>query len=307
MNKKSNFYFGDKVKFSYNGRTIYGTVLKVNKKTLTINTAVGRFRATSNRLIQVKQDEWDLNFRNKWSLSDDMTITDPKNKLFKIGDSVNFNYKKEYILGVVEKINRKTIRVNSEHGRFRVSPSLLEKSPFQNKIKQKPIKTRNWSNTTELDYKISNTTRITNLSENILSQVQSITKELAKALNERKDREISIFSNKLISTLCLFYDIPLIKIHTGGKRILRRRNQMLGVHRTRDLGENTQRSSISVFSKTAKKQQYVKPKTFLKTLTHEFIHHYDRYNLKLIHLYHTKGFDKRVATVYNQLKIAVTY
>jgi len=308
MNNQCVFYFGDKVKFLYKGRTIYGIVKKINRKSVTINTVLGRFRVTSNGLVHVNISEWNLNSKNQPFFSTEIRQYGQNNDLFKIGDKVNFTYKGELVYGVVEKINRKTIRVQSQIGRFRASPSRLnlESSSIQDKIKPRPKEVRKWSNTQQSDYNISNMSRIAEIPYSLLEQTHNITRLLTRALNERNDFEISKYSNELISILSMSYKLPTVKIHTGGKRIINRRNQMLGVHRTRDLGKKTQRSSISVFSRTAKRQQYVKPKTFLRTLIHEFMHHFDRYNLELVYEYHTKGFYNRVTTVYNQLKVVIT-
>ena len=308
MNNQSVFNFGDKVKFLYKGRTIYGIVKKVNKKSRTINTALGRFKVTPNGLVHVNTSEWNLNSNYQFFSSTEIRQHDQNNASFQIGDKVNFTYKGELIFGIVEKINRKTIRVQSQFGRFRTSPSRLslEKSPTQDKISLRPKEIQKWTNTKQSDYKKSNMSRITEIPNSLLEQTHNLTRLLVKALNEENDLKISKYSNELIDILSTNYKLPPVKIHTGGKRIMNRRNQMLGVHRTRDLGKKAQRSSISVFSRTAKRQQYVKPKTFIKTLIHEFIHHYDRYNLELVYEYHTKGFYKRVSTVHNQLKGKIT-
>ncbi len=80
----------------------------------------------------------------------------------------------------------------------------------------------------------------------------------------------------------------------------RRGGQYYGVYRTR--GEQDTRHSISVYSRTAKTQKYVAPKTFLRTLIHEWGHHYDKHKLKLNSTFHTKGFYDRMNVIYNQLK-----
>ncbi|MHA1260008.1 MAG: hypothetical protein ACTSRO_10285, partial [Candidatus Heimdallarchaeaceae archaeon] len=61
----------------------------------------------------------------------------------------------------------------------------------------------------------------------------------------------------------------------------------------------------SVYSRTAKTKKFVAPKTFLRTLIHEWAHHFDKYKLGLTYTYHTKGFYRRANTIYNQLKLAI--
>ncbi|MHA2244784.1 MAG: hypothetical protein ACXADY_07415 [Candidatus Hodarchaeales archaeon] len=232
-----------------------------------------------------------------------------KNNVFKVGDKIRFRYKGKSHSGTVEKINRKTITIKGEIGRFRAHPNRLShndgSTPSETKAKPKQKRSRKWTEDQKSDYQVSNKSKIEPVPEDQLIQVHSTIKQLATALTESNDKEINKKANELISNLTNLYRLPKIKIHTGGKRMANKNRQILGVHRTRDQGKKTQRSSISVFSRTAKRQQYVKPKTFIRTLVHEFIHHYDRYELKLDHEYHTRGFYQRVTTIYNQLKTKI--
>lgn len=232
-----------------------------------------------------------------------------KTNIFKVGDQIRFIYKGKSHSGTVEKINRKTITIKGEIGRFRAHPHRLSHndSPAPSEAKSKPKQTRRrkWTKAQKSDYYVSNTSKIAPVPEDLLIQVHRIIKRLAAALAGSNDNEINQKSNELISNLTNLYHLPKIKIYTGGKRIANQNRQILGVHRTRDQGKKTQRSSISVYSRTAKRHQYVKPKTFIRTLVHELIHHYDRYELKLTHEYHTRGFYKRVTTIYNQLKTSI--
>ena len=76
--------------------------------------------------------------------------------------------------------------------------------------------------------------------------------------------------------------------------------QYYGVYRTN--GKQKKKYSTSVYSRTAKNQKYIAPKTFLRTLIHEWGHHYDKHKLGLNNTYHTRGFYERVNTIYEQLK-----
>ncbi len=76
-----------------------------------------------------------------------------------------------------------------------------------------------------------------------------------------------------------------------------------GVHRTRDLGGENMRASVSVYSRDKNGVDLVKDSDFLKTLVHEWIHHWDRFSHKITHEYHTKGFYARVKTIHDQIKL----
>ncbi|MCE7739736.1 MAG: hypothetical protein GPJ50_10185, partial [Candidatus Heimdallarchaeota archaeon] len=119
--------------------------------------------------------------------------------------------------------------------------------------------------------------------------------------NNGDEEAINNYANETLAELNRTYRLPHLRVYTGGKRRLTRRGgQYYGVYKTR--GGEDQRHSISVYSRTAKTRKYVAPKTFLRTLIHEWGHHYDRYKLKLAHTYHTKGFYERLNAIYSKLK-----
>ncbi len=295
----------DKVKFTFKRQIIYGIVIKFNKKTISVKTRLGSFRVTPSALNHVSEPEWNSNINIITPKPKESEYSSQKTNIFKVGDKIRFIYKGKSHSGTVEKINRRTITIQGELGRFRAHPNRLSHhdSPIsEDKAKPKKKRSRERTKSQKSDYNVSNTSIIAPIPDPTLIQVQTTIEWLVTALTEGNANGIKLNSNELISKLVNLYHLPKIKIHTGGKRITNQNRQILGVHRTRDQGKKTQRSSISVFSRTAKRQQYVKPKTFLRTLVHEFIHHYDRYNLKLTYEYHTKGFYQRVTTIYNQLK-----
>lgn len=59
---------------------------------------------------------------------------------------------------------------------------------------------------------------------------------------------------------------------------------------------------ISIANKTAVRGQTLASKTFLDTLLHEWLHHYDTYKLKLRSI-HSKGFYLRLNDLKNKLQI----
>jgi hypothetical protein len=58
---------------------------------------------------------------------------------------------------------------------------------------------------------------------------------------------------------------------------------------------------ISVWMRTAQKEQVVKFRTFLRTLVHEVCHHLDYEYFKLAETFHTEGFYKRESTMMKEL------
>ncbi len=58
---------------------------------------------------------------------------------------------------------------------------------------------------------------------------------------------------------------------------------------------------ITVWMRTAKREEVVAPKTFLRTLFHEVAHHLDYTYLRLPHSFHTMGFYQRESSLVKQL------
>jgi len=211
---------------------------------------------------------------------------------------VSFPYKGKILHGSIVRKNKKTITVKTESHTFRVPYSLL--TPTMKPPKPK-TKTRNWSASQAKDYIKSLETTINSLPRGNAKVLQVAVKFLAEALNNGDEEAINNYANETLAELNRTYKLPHLHVYTGGKRRLTRRGgQYYGVYKTRG-GEN-QRHSIAVYSRTAKTKKYVAPKTFLRTLIHEWGHHYDKHQLKLAHTYHTKGFYERLNAIYSKLK-----
>lgn len=217
---------------------------------------------------------------------------------------VSFPYKGETLTGTVIRLNRKTVTVETETFTFRVPYSILTpklEPPKPKAKKQTGKKPREWSKTQAADYQKSLSTIINPITTKKLTSLHIAVKMLSDALKNGEENAINEFTNEMIAELNLIYKLPHLKVFTGGKRRMTRSGgQYYGVYRTR--GSQETRHSISVYSRTAKTQKYVAPKTFLRTLIHEWGHHYDKHKLKLNSTFHTKGFYDRMNIIYNQLK-----
>ena len=217
---------------------------------------------------------------------------------------VSFPYKDETLTGFVIRLNRKTVTVETENLTFRVPYSLLTpklKPPKPKITKKGSTKAREWSQTQSVDYQKSLSTMINPITKKRLKSLHIAVKLLSDALKNGEEEAINEFTNEMIAELNLIYKLPHLRVYTGGKRRMTRSGgQYYGVYRTR--GSQEAKHSISVYSRTAKTQKYVAPKTFLRTLIHEWGHHYDKHKLKLKSTFHTKGFYNRLNTIYDQLK-----
>lgn len=129
---------------------------------------------------------------------------------------------------------------------------------------------------------------------------QSEFENLMSATEDLKDRQVK--AQKFCDYLCSIANIPQLEVKVVNKP-QPSTNDSMGRTRSKVLGTYTQgREVITMYNLTAKQQKVVAIKTFVGTLLHEFIHHYDIYYLKLPTSYHTKGFYMRLSDLQNKCK-----
>ena len=106
-------------------------------------------------------------------------------------------------------------------------------------------------------------------------------------------------SQALVNALCEQLRFPSAKINVLERRPHNNYGELHGlyepVERTRP------RAKIYVWMRTAKRQQVVAFKTYLRTLMHEFCHHLDFEYYKLADSFHTQGFFQRESSIVKQL------
>ncbi len=212
-----------------------------------------------------------------------------------VGKTVSFGYKGVEISGLVKRINKKTYTVITSNGSYYVPfASIIGWPTLKPKIRKK------WSNSQKCDYLVSKTATI-KVNQEEISNVLNFVNDLGLALISGEEEHIHQNANHIVNSLNKIYNLPPSPVYTRGKRTIFRRSQIHGLHKTW-INQGREKTSISVFSRTAKRCQFVKPKTFLNTLLHEWIHHYDKFFLKIEHLFHTSGFYNRLNTIYKVLK-----
>jgi hypothetical protein len=97
--------------------------------------------------------------------------------------------------------------------------------------------------------------------------------------------------------LCRALRVRLPNVKVRGARPLDSTGELHGLFTTGPSREDC----IQVWMLTAKRQQVVKFKTFLRTLVHEVCHHLDYVFLKLRDSFHTDGFFQRESSLMHQL------
>lgn len=205
------------------------------------------------------------------------------------------------------KINVPYSRLNVGGGTQTSRASPVEPAP------KKP----SWATTPTDDenYKRSNALDIPEIPRSLLVPMQNGVKRMAGCIDDMKSRQKSIVdpsrlendpmfikgqecvedeAQSLLDRLNDHYGTPQNYIDVSGKRRSTGRGELRGYYKPGS-------TKIRVYPYTRAKQQVVAAKTFLRTVVHEWNHHYDEKKLDLNSI-HTAGFYSRTGKIYNQLK-----
>lgn len=123
---------------------------------------------------------------------------------------------------------------------------------------------------------------------------------LMNSTDELQDRQRR--AQQFCDYLCKIAKIPLVEVKVVN-RPQPSTSDGQGRTRSKTLGTySVGREVITMYNLTAKQKKVVAIKTFINTLLHEFIHHYDIYYLNFPTSYHTKGFYMRLSDLQNKCK-----
>ena len=92
---------------------------------------------------------------------------------------------------------------------------------------------------------------------------------------------------------------PAVEVHVFERRPHNAEGELQGLYEPDEVTGGTAR--ISVWMRTARKEQVVKFRTFLRTLVHEVCHHLDYELYKLPETFHTQGFYTRESALMREL------
>ncbi|MDQ2963843.1 MAG: hypothetical protein M3R31_11905 [Pseudomonadota bacterium] len=98
----------------------------------------------------------------------------------------------------------------------------------------------------------------------------------------------------LIDALAAGYCVPNVRVRVLAKRPADGYGELHGLYEPEDDGTPPR---ITVWMRTAQKQQVVAFKTFLRTVIHELCHHLDYELFALEETFHTDGFYKRESSL----------
>lgn len=128
----------------------------------------------------------------------------------------------------------------------------------------------------------------------IQSSVTAVKQELAAG----RQNALQARCDSMLNDLCVQFRIPPVTVEVLKCRPADDNYEWHGYYDATADGELPQ---IKVWMRTAKRQQLVAFKTFLRTLLHEFCHHLDYELIKLEDSFHTEGFYKRENSLFRQL------
>lgn len=120
---------------------------------------------------------------------------------------------------------------------------------------------------------------------------------LKKALESGSRTKTEVYAQKLVTSLCILFKVPKVKIKVLAKRPSKSWGELHGLYEL----EEGERPVITVWMRTAVRKDVVSYRTFLRTILHEIIHHLDYALLKLEDSFHTEGFYKRESSLLKQL------
>ena len=118
---------------------------------------------------------------------------------------------------------------------------------------------------------------------------------LADALEGGNHRQTQRQAQALITAIVRTLGIRPLKVIVLERRPSATWGELQGLY------EPGEPDRITVWMRTAKRQQVVAFKTFLRTLLHELGHHLDYEFLHLADTFHTEGFFKRESNLFHQL------
>ncbi len=129
--------------------------------------------------------------------------------------------------------------------------------------------------------------------------LQTTALEIKHVLPQANVIAVETCCQNLSDHLCTELKTSKARIHVLERRPHNNYGELHGLYEPVDIGRA--RGQIYVWMRTAKRQQVVAFKTFLRTLIHEFCHHLDYEYFKLADSFHTQGFFQRESSIYKQL------
>ncbi len=118
---------------------------------------------------------------------------------------------------------------------------------------------------------------------------------IAEALAAEDRSRVEAASQRLVDLLCAALEVPTLRLEVRGIRPRNSSGELHGLYTPATSRHS--RDRVQVWMRTARRQQVVAFKTFLRTVLHELCHHLDYELLRLPRSFHTTGFYKRESSL----------
>jgi hypothetical protein len=128
--------------------------------------------------------------------------------------------------------------------------------------------------------------------------LQLIASALSRALKNEDKRKITQLCREIASGICSQLKVQVVRVRVLAQRPSDEWEELHGLYEPE---ENEHPATITVWMRTAQRQQVVAYRTFLRTLLHELCHHLDYEHLGLDESFHTAGFYQRESDLLRQL------
>lgn len=132
---------------------------------------------------------------------------------------------------------------------------------------------------------------------NRAAELVPLTQDVQRALEAEDQKALRRASQRLVSEICAHCKVRAPEVKVLARRPSHDWGELHGLYEL-DPGE---RAELTVWMRTAKREQVVAFRTYLRTLLHELLHHLDFTFLKLPESFHTEGFYQRESSLFRQL------
>ncbi len=128
-------------------------------------------------------------------------------------------------------------------------------------------------------------------------RIRPVIIKLKKSLEENKRRDVAKYASEICRLVCKGLDTEALIVKISSKRPSSSTEELHGLYEWTE-GEAP---VLTVWMKTAVKEQVVAFKSFIRTVLHELCHHLDYTYFDLDDSFHTEGFFKRESSLYKQI------
>jgi hypothetical protein len=139
---------------------------------------------------------------------------------------------------------------------------------------------------------------ITQVALNRRHGLQARVAALRVALEAGRCRQVASDSRALLTDLTERLEVPRVRVKVLAVRPHDDWGELHGMY---EPGEARRMACVTLWMRTAKRQQVVAFRTFLRTLLHELCHHLDYLLYQLDDSFHTEGFYQRETSLFRQL------